>query len=914
VHGFSVSYEKAYIWDDHDSTGSGEWHFWLIDNEGLAVDAREMDRDGPGFCDFPDVVGIWKVSGYQGTKFSLWAFEDDLPFVAIDYESELSVNIQIPGIAPNTEYHIAIQKGDVTHYYSYSLFNDPPTVGAISGPVFAWKSDTEATFTTTGKDAEDSFTFEWAIDGNPVVQPSSASCTINLSTLTFGDHTISVKTRDALGDVSSHFSSTQFILINQRPTISTLTGPTSGYIGEKLAFTAAASDPDGDALTFEWGIDGDTASFTGITGASFIFSSSSPSVVGKHTVQVRAKDAQGAYSDWKTQEFEMLIKDTDAPTGSISINGGAAYTSSTSVTLALVYSDATTSVTIAQYSNDDINWLDWAGPVATKAWTLASGDGTKTVYYKLIDAAGNTAIFTDTIVLDTVAPTGSIIINGGAATTSSASVTLGLTYSDATSGVYQVQYSNDGTAWSDWEGASATKSWTLTSGDGTKTVYFQIKDNAGLVSSTYSDTITLETPKVATPTFTPSDGQYSSPQNVAISCATSGATIRYTLDGSEPTSSSTAYSSPISVNSDTVTIKAKAFKSGMIDSDTASASYTITPPGKVAAPTFTPVGNTYSSAQSVTISCDTSGATVSYTTDGSDPTSSSSVYSVPIAVNSGTVTVTIKAKAFKTGMTDSDTVTATYIITPPGNVATPALTPTGNTYSSAQTVTISCDTSGATVRYTLDGSEPTSSSTAYSSPITVSSTATVKAKAFKSGMTDSDTVSATYIITLPGKVATPSLSPGGGGYSSVQFVTVSCATSGATIRYTNDGSDPTSSSAVYSSSIAINTGTTTIKAKAYKDTMTYSDTATATYTINTPTPPPTVTPTPTPKPTPSPTPTPTPSPTPTPTPTSEPPTSSPQAQEAIYNLWIILPIVAAIFAAVAIGVVVAFIRRGKNTN
>ena len=64
-------------------------------------------------------------------------------------------------------------------------------------------------------------------------------------------------------------------------------------------------------------------------------------------------------------------------------------------------------------------------------------------------------------------------------------------------------------------------------------------------------------------------------------------------------------------------------------------------------------------------------------------------------------------------------------------------------------------------------------------------------------MTDSDTASATYTITLPGKVATPSLSPGGGSYSSVQFVTVSCATSGATIRYTNDGSDPTSSSGVY---------------------------------------------------------------------------------------------------------------------
>ncbi len=148
----------------------------------------------------------------------------------------------------------------------------------------------------------------------------------------------------------------------------------------------------------------------------------------------------------------------------------------------------------------------------------------------------------------------------------------------------------------------------------------------------------------------------------------------------------------------------------------------------------------------------------------------------------------------------------------------------------------------------------------------------------------------------------------------MQFVTISCATSGATIRYTNDGSDPTSSSAVYSSPIAINTGTTTIRAKAYKDSMTESDVASATYTINTPTPPPTVTPAPTPKPTPSPTPTPTPSPTPTPTPTSEPPTPFPQAQEAIYNLWIILPIITAIFVAIALSATVVYLRRKKSAD
>jgi len=84
-----------------------------------------------------------------------------------------------------------------------------------------------------------------------------------------------------------------------------------------------------------------------------------------------------------------------------------------------------------------------------------------------------------------------------------------------------------------------------------------------------------------TPTFNPSAGAYTGTQSVTISCGTSGATIRYTLDGSEPTSSSAPYSGPISVNTGSVTIKAKSSMSGMADSATASATYTISESGSI---------------------------------------------------------------------------------------------------------------------------------------------------------------------------------------------------------------------------------------------------------------------------------------------------------------------------------------------
>jgi chitinase len=195
-------------------------------------------------------------------------------------------------------------------------------------------------------------------------------------------------------------------------------------------------------------------------------------------------------------------------------------------------------------------------------------------------------------------------------------------------------------------------------------------------------------------------------------------------------------------------------------------------------------------------------------------------------------TITIKAKAFKSLMPDSDTASATYEIIP--KVSTPTFSPDGGTYSSTQNVAISCATTGATIRFTVDGSEPSSSSTLYSSQILVSTTTTIKAKAFVAGITDSDTASATYTISAGGKVATPTFSPVGGSYSSAQSVVIQCATSGATIRYTTDGYEPGSSSAAYFGPISVSS-TTTIKAKALMLGMTDSDIATSTYTI-TPTP------------------------------------------------------------------------------
>ncbi|MCL1816741.1 MAG: chitobiase/beta-hexosaminidase C-terminal domain-containing protein, partial [Clostridiales bacterium] len=310
----------------------------------------------------------------------------------------------------------------------------------------------------------------------------------------------------------------------------------------------------------------------------------------------------------------------------------------------------------------------------------------------------------------------------------------------------------------------------------------------GIVGS-FSETKSITIPQsaqVATPTPNPLPGTYTSAQNVILSCATSGATIRYTTNGNEPTSSSTQYISPITVSA-TTTIKAKAFKSGMTDSITGTFAYTINST-QVATPTASPSPGTYSSTQSITLSCATSGATIRYTTNNSEPTSSSTQYTNPISVSA---TTTIKAKAFRSGLTDSATGTFTYTIGST-QVATPTASPSPGSYNSAQSVTLSCTTSGATIRYTTNNSEPTGSSTQYTSPIAVSATTTIKAKAFRSGMTDSATGTFAYTINAT-RVGTPTASPLPGSYTGAQSIVLNCPTSGATIRYTTNNAEPTSS-------------------------------------------------------------------------------------------------------------------------
>jgi uncharacterized repeat protein (TIGR03803 family) len=161
-----------------------------------------------------------------------------------------------------------------------------------------------------------------------------------------------------------------------------------------------------------------------------------------------------------------------------------------------------------------------------------------------------------------------------------------------------------------------------------------------------------------------------------------------------------------------------------------------------AAPVFSPAAGVFTTAQTVTITDATAGATIYYTTDGSTPTTTSTKYTDPIAVSESE---TIKAFAVATGVPQSQVAIASYQIG--DTTAQPQFSPAAGFYTEAQSVTLTDADSTATIYYTTNGATPTTSSTKYTGAIAVASTETIEAIAVASGYGNSPVASATYTIT-----------------------------------------------------------------------------------------------------------------------------------------------------------------------
>jgi hypothetical protein len=339
-------------------------------------------------------------------------------------------------------------------------------------------------------------------------------------------------------------------------------------------------------------------------------------------------------------------------------------------------------------------------------------------------------------------PTGSISINNGASYTNTTDATLNLTAVDPDSDEMEMRFSIDNTSWGNWESFSTTKDWTISTGDGVKTVYYQLRDTSKAVSAIANDTITLDTVKPVI--IGVANGElYTNDKTITFNEGTGK------LNGSLFVSGSTVSTD----GSHTIIV-----------TDEATNSTTVTFTIDKTAPTVTGVtnGKSYNTDRTVTFSEGT--ATLNGTAFISGTTiTTEDDYTLIVtdtAGNSINIDFTIdKTNPEVTGVTEGGLYKTDKTIT--FNEGTAKLN--GNTFTSGSTVNtegshtlIVTDsaTNSTTINFSIDKTAPTVTGvindTSYNTDLTVSfieGTATLNGTAFVSGTTISTEDDYTLVVT-----------------------------------------------------------------------------------------------------------------------------------------------------------------------
>lgn len=305
-------------------------------------------------------------------------------------------------------------------------------------------------------------------------------------------------------------------------------------------------------------------------------------------------------------------------------------------------------------------------------WTVVEArlDAASTCY--LLDDAGE-AILTNT--------GGFIFVNNGGRCdpayaptitpeSGSFGVSVTVTMTSATPGA-SIRYTLDGSAPTESVGTLYAGPFSLTESATVRAVAYA----DGISRSSISSVVYVIV--AAAPVATPGGGVYESSALVTLTAG--GASIRYTLDGTDPSPSvGTVYAAPFSITASSE-LRAIAYASGVDPSSILSEDYEIT----VADPVADPAGDDYAGAEFVTLTTSTPGASIRYTLDGTDPSPSvGTVYAAPVLIDTA---VELRAIAYKTGATTSGIISETYDV--PGAVAWNIDDPAALlTYTTARTV------------------------------------------------------------------------------------------------------------------------------------------------------------------------------------------------------------------------------------
>jgi hypothetical protein len=289
----------------------------------------------------------------------------------------------------------------------------------------------------------------------------------------------------AVGDFNDDGKQDLAVASDGSSAVSVLLGDGSGGFGARTDFGTGASPRDVAVADFNGDGVQDLATADSVDGGVSVllgdggFGAHTEFAAASFPLHLVAADFSSdgkpdiAVTDYSSGNVSVLFGRFDVPAGSIRLEGGAAATATRAVTLDADFSEATQ----MRLRNAGDTWGEWTAAARAVPWTLSAGDGVKTVEAQFRNGTGTTAVLSDTILYDTMAPLTTDDAPAGWVTSSPVAVTL--TAGDgAGSGVATTQYSLDNAAsWSEGRRVEVA-------GDGVHTLRYRSIDAVGNLEDT----------------------------------------------------------------------------------------------------------------------------------------------------------------------------------------------------------------------------------------------------------------------------------------------------------------------------------------------------------------------------------------------------------------------------------------------
>lgn len=412
----------------------------------------------------------------------------------------------------NVDYSFVPNYGyDNLNIGSVTLDTQPPS-GNISAP--ANNNTTTVALTMNGTDNVGVTSMRFSEDNSNWSGWEDYASQKEYTVAAEGDYTIYVQYRDMMGNVNTGNLSTSFNVDTTAPSGSVGTSSGSNYVGATTQLVLDATDNN---MVYQMRIS-QAEDFSGSAwqnyAGSYLYTVTGAD--GPKTVYIKFKDAAGNESPVYPLN---VTKDTVGPNGcDIELQGKEGIvgeTKSQAITIVASGTDANGLYGI-EVSSDNSSW----SPIRTTkvgddfqyvGFLLPEGRGTKTVYVRIYDLAGNFTLVSDTILYDedTTLPTAAMTITspaGNTVYTLDPNINVKITANDNATYAsdLQIRFSNDGLHWSPYQAYSNTLTWNLVTGaggddtEGLKTVYLNVKDESGNVAyATATITYSLSKPEVS---------------------------------------------------------------------------------------------------------------------------------------------------------------------------------------------------------------------------------------------------------------------------------------------------------------------------------------------------------------------------------------------------------------------------------